>query len=151
RNGVFDVFTAKTGTLGPYNLSIETRSILEFNTAGIDLAASPAVTLDLYTEFPWYQSANLRVYGYAGDGTAALADATQTGTLLGQFSVLTGTAWRRVALNRTALQGLMSQSSYVGLVLVADANTSLDVHGTGSAEAPRLQFWSADPPIVPTL
>jgi hypothetical protein len=155
-DGVFDFFTGTTGKLQPYNTTQEEkRSILEFDTNGINLAAAPVVTLDVYTEFPWWESTTARVYGYAGNGTAALADAYETGTLLGTLNNIAGaniaTAWRRITLDRTALEGLMAQGPYVGIVIAADANTFFDVHGTGSAHAPRLNFWDSAPPALPTI
>jgi hypothetical protein len=156
-DGAFETFIATTGTLqarhdaGTY----EKRAVIEFDTLGIDLAASPIVTLDIYVEFPWYQSTTAKVYGYAGDGTAALADAAQTGALLGTLGDLSGysiaTGWRRVTLDRAALANLMTQGRYVGIVLDADAPTYFSVRGTADAKAPRLNFWNGNPPVLPSI
>jgi hypothetical protein len=153
-NGIFDTFSATTGTLEPYHntTSYEKRSVIEFDTAGINLAASPVVTLDLYTEFPWFQSTQARVYGYAGDGTATLSDVSQPLTLIGTLTGLTtATAWKRLALDRNAIQSLMAQSRYVGIVIAADIPTTFDIRGIGSAQAPKLNFWNATPPALRTL
>src|SRR5262249_5709222 len=109
----------------------------------------------IYVEFPWFQSTTARVYGYAGNGTAEVADATQTGLLLGTIGNFTnssgGTAWRRVVLNRNLLTAIMGQSSVVGIVIAADTPPFFDIHGTGSAEAPKLKFWNSTPPNLPTI
>lgn len=156
-DGTFDSFSATTGALEPRHDAgtYEKRAVIEFDTLGVDLAASPTVTLDVYVEFPWYLSTTARVYGYAGDGAAALADAAQTGTLLGTLGNLSGssvaTGWRRVTLDRAALAGLMAQGRYVGIVLDADAPTSFSVRGTGDPLGPRLNFWNGAPPALPSI
>ena len=100
---------------------------MEFDATGVNAGASPYVTLDIYVEFPWYQSTQARVYGYAGNGTAEVADATKTGVLLGTVGNFTnssgGTAWRRIVLDRNALSSIMGQSSVVGIVIASDAGT----------------------------
>ena len=62
-----------------------------------------------------------------------------------------GTAWRRVTLDRNALSAILGQSNVVGIVITADAPTFFDIHGTGSAEAPKLKFWNSQPPALPTI
>jgi hypothetical protein len=156
-DGVFDVATVTTATLHPdhYAATSEERAVLEFDTTGVNFSTSPYVTLDLYVEYPWYQSTQARVFGYAGNGKAELADATETGVLVGTIANLTngsgGTAWRRVTLDRNALSSILGQSKYVGIVITADTPTFFDIHGTGSAEAPQLKFWNSQPPALPTV
>src|SRR5262249_32668851 len=62
-----------------------------------------------------------------------------------------GTAWRRITLNRNALSAILNQSNVVGIVITADTPTFFDIHGTGSAEAPKLKFWNSAPPAPPTM
>src|SRR5205085_4940698 len=113
------------------------------DTSGINTAA-PYATLDFYEDSAYYESPYVSVYGYAGDGTATAADLTASAVRLGQFDPTAGTAWRRVVLDRSALNGLLSQSSVVGLRFVTADYTIVDIHGIGSAEPPRLTFWSSE-------
>jgi hypothetical protein len=156
-DGVFESAQATTGTLRPDHntASREQRVVMEFDTTGINTSNSPYVTLDLYVEFPWFQSTQARVYAYPGNGTAEVADATRTAVQLGTIANLTnssgGTAWRRITLDRTVIQSILNQSSVVGILITADSPTFFDIHGTGSAEAPALKFWNSAPPSLPVM
>lgn len=154
--GAFEVANAVGTRFRPdsYSATSETRSVIEFTLpSGFDPATSPVVTLDVYTEFPWFQSSTATVYGYAGDGTATTADALRNDYLLGTLSgITTATAWRRITLDRAALTSILAGgNSTVGIVIDASANTFFDIRGTATAHAPRLNFWTAQPPVLPVM
>jgi hypothetical protein len=151
-NGVFETFTPTTGQLVPwhYTSSYEVRSVLEFDTSGIDRPAFPIATLDLYIDTRYVVATPVRVIGYTGDGTAALGDATVTGTQLGVFTPST-TGWQRITLDRAAVEQLLGGSNVLGIVLKVDTGSLLYFSGTGSPRPPRLTFWTSEPPVVPVI
>ncbi|MFO0881408.1 MAG: Calx-beta domain-containing protein [Gemmataceae bacterium] len=156
RDGTFDQLVTTTGSLFIRNFTTENlsyRPVMEYNLSGADLAANPIASLDLYLEWPFYSSSGLTVYAFAGDGQATVADANNlSGIQLGRISSVTeASAWRRLRFDSSILAPLLAQSNYIGITVVADTNTTVDIRGTASAQPPRLSLWSSEPPVVPTL
>jgi hypothetical protein len=106
--------------------SIDRRAIMEFSLS--DIPAGSNITnakLDLdITSFtsspPEYPI--LPIYGYAGNGVANLADATQTSTKIADSEEVQALGDFSIALNPDYIESLLGTSSHFGLLMLGSAN-----------------------------
>jgi hypothetical protein len=158
-NGTFDQFltTDSNGQLPVYNsdtFAPERRAILEFSVSSVNAAAVGSVTFDFrqtsYTFGPGYETGSVEIYGYAGNGSASLADATSAGAVfLGVYDPKDDTGPHSVALDRTAMLSLVGSGSYVGLRLVGISNAESTFYAPTGYSPPALVFHAhAVPPAV---
>src|SRR4029450_9479667 len=92
-----------------------------------------------------YTTAYVRVYGYAGDGTVDLDDATRPGVFLGAYNP-DALGARSVALDRQAIATLVGSSSYLGLRLVGADPTNTAMYSPLMYNAPKLGFLAGEGP-----
>jgi hypothetical protein len=158
-NGTFDQFltTDSNGQLPVYNsdtFAPERRAILEFNVSSVNAAAVGSVTFDFrqtsYTFGPGYSTGSVEIYGYAGNGSASLADATSAGAVfLGVYDPKDDTGPHSVTLDRTAMLSLVGAGNYVGLRLVGISNAESTFYAPTGYTPPALVFHThALPPAV---
>ncbi len=120
-NGTFDIVDGSGLGLNVRQFSIpgilEDRSVAEFNLSSLPSGttfSSAAVTIQIFGFV--IPDALTDVFGYVGDGSTTLSDATAPGTLLASFDPASlGLGVRTVALDPVALSTLLSSGSTIGL------------------------------------
>jgi hypothetical protein len=159
-DGVFEqLFTGDTSN--PLQVSKsdtypqEYRSILEFNVSSINLSSVGSVTFDFrqrgYTFGPGYELGTVEIYGYVGNGSVTLADATAPAVFLGVFNPIEDTGSHSVALDRAALLSLASSGSWVGLRLVGVTKATMSLDPPSGFNPPMLVFHTHAAPPIPTV
>jgi hypothetical protein len=136
---VFDVGAELTGgnyvvTDGAQSISvqridfanIDRRGILEFSLSDIPFGSNiTSASLNLYINSfgsspPEYPT--LPIYGYAGNGTAEPADATQTATKIADTNEVQSTGPFSIELNAEYIESLLGTGSHFGLLMLGSAN-----------------------------
>jgi hypothetical protein len=130
----------------------ESRALLEFDARSVTAASVGAAVFNFYQNMntfgPNYAN-EVRVYGYAADGTVTLADATRPAVFLGAYAPYQNNGWLSVALDRAAVVSLLSQSGYIGLRVVGLPETAISFYGQSGYYPPRLGFSYSAAPAVP--
>lgn len=131
-DGTFDVLDGSDLSLSVRNFKDLTVDPFEQRTlAEFDLGALPAGAVISGVSFRFqsigFANSNtaVNVFGYAGDGTTTLADATAAAVLLGSYDpVALGLGLQTVTLDLAAFSGLLGSSSIIGLRFEGILNTN---------------------------
>lgn len=136
------------------NSDFERRAVIEFDLAPLASAvAIQSLALTFQTTSIANGSHTVDVIGFAGDGVAALGDATQAGTLLGSYNYDTlGLGVHTISLDGSPLQSLLGSASFLTLRLQSPdvtANTSIGSLEQGTFFTPpslRVEFQTVPEP-----
>jgi hypothetical protein len=126
---------------------------MEFNLGLIPAGAKlSGATLQFYVDSMTGGSAGYPqplIYGYAGNGVADVADASQTGALLATAPAVTGTGLVTINLNAAQLEALLAQGPYLGIMVRGSDNGEqfgfATTEGSVFGPAPTLSFAYATP------
>lgn len=109
------------------SLDVDNRTIMEFPLASVPTTATiTAATLELDVSALTDSGGdpNVPVFGYAGDGVAEVNDASVTGNLLGESGHITGLGPISIDLDVGFIDGLVGNSTHLGLLLIGDPGGS---------------------------
>ena len=158
-NGSFNTLATTSNTLSIRKFAtisqspFEERSLAEFNLTNL-----PAGAMINDVAFRFYErgfaNSNTRVdiFGYHGNGSTTLADATASAALLGSYDpVAIGLGDHSIALSTTAFVGLLSSSQMIGLRFqgIESTNTQMDSLEGGTAFGTVVPTISVNFTVVP--
>ncbi len=126
----------------PEGIPRDERSVIEFDVTGMDGSRLWEASFEF--EIPSYSSGRepVEIYGYSGNGSMELADATAAGELLGSYIAEDfGLGSHSIPLDAGLLATLLDGSDYVGLRLqgsVSGTNSSVGELGPYSSPEPTI-------------
>lgn len=127
------------------------RAIMEFDVRSLPAQQFSSITLTYYQNAWTSSTPYVLVYGYAGNGSVTLADATSPSVLLGSDTTGTGTGWRTITLDPGAVLSLTGQTGYLGLRVVGGNNANLQFLGPNGYNPLKLDFTPGTPPSPPAV
>ncbi|HVK07525.1 MAG TPA: SdrD B-like domain-containing protein, partial [Gemmataceae bacterium] len=151
-DGVFENFLAGPGgTTVPISKTfnqLDRRGLFEFDVSRV---VAGEVT-DVVLTYSWPQSGGgtVAVYGYTGNGTIELADATRAGAPLASYQVEVAPGRRSVVLDRDTVLGLTGGSGWLGLRFQGTSTNMSTAIGSprgGPTMAPVVTFRTDVAPV----
>src|SRR5262249_31295708 len=139
--------TVRKFTSAPSGIPYDERTVLEFHVGTAPLP-SGSVNLAFYENSYTSGDQPVLIYGYAGDGTVTLADATRPAVLLGSYDPKTGLGWRTVALDAVQVAALTGSTGWLGLRFAGTPTTNT---GLALTYYPPALDFSGSGPAAPTL
>ncbi len=121
--------------------ALEYRGILEFDIGSIPVGSSvTAASVTFFIsllETAWGGGATyapeIQFYGYEGDGLLSVADAIETGVLLGSSGPIESPGWWTVDIAPDYVESILGADSYLGLLAYPNGDENLDCN-IGSSE-----------------